>query len=139
MTFELVEPGLFKPVEGLGEGECSLGKNGTLLLRTEDLGLVGISNYAIVLADPETFRVGLRAVRDGEQQRSVAASVVTRKGRPVAGRRRININRAIKRLGLTVEACCGRYTLSVHKDELLFITLTEAKEIPQPREPRRSR
>jgi|GEM_PF-3659956 len=130
--FEVVEPGQFLCKAGLEEGECALGKNGTLTMRKEDLDLVGIEHFAIVLADPENFRIGLRAVRDGEEQSSVAVSVITRKNKADSLRRKITVARAIKRLSLTPEACAARYTLNTHKDSLLFITVTEAKEIPMP-------
>lgn len=129
--FEVVEAGSFGPGEPLGEGECSLSRNGTMVLRTEDLELVGIGAYAIVLADCENLRLGLRAVRDGEQQSSVACSVIRRKNSDDTGRRRIQITRALRRLGLTAEAVAGRYSLQVHRDELLFITLAAGKDRPQ--------
>ena len=133
MSFEIVTPGAFAQVAPLGEGEASIGKNGTLTARADDLAMVGIERYAIVLADPGSLRIGLRGVRDGEQQQSVACSVITtRKDKSDSGRRRLNVVRAIKRLGLTAEAVCGRYTLNVHKDELLFLTMTEAKDVPKP-------
>ncbi|MBU0617914.1 MAG: hypothetical protein KKI02_09375 [Planctomycetes bacterium] len=135
MSFTVVEPGAFSFTEPLGEGEVSISKNGTLTARAEDLALVGIGNYAIVLVDTGTLRLGLRSVRDGEQQKSVACSVITTgKDRHDSGRRRVTVTRAVKGLGLTIEAVCGRYTLKTHKDELVFIVLTEAKDIPQPQE-----
>ncbi|MFH1746180.1 MAG: hypothetical protein ABIG44_03965 [Planctomycetota bacterium] len=127
MSFVIVEPGTFEPVAALAEGEVSLGKRGTLLARVADLELVGIGNYSIILADTSgTLRLALRAVRDGEQDKSVACGVVTRKGGADSGRRRINVARAIKRLSLTPEACAGRYQLNVHHDELLIVNLTGA-------------
>jgi hypothetical protein len=140
MPFEIVEPGSFLQIAPLGEGECTLGKHGTLLARTSDLELVGIGKYAILLADKGSFRIGLRAVRDGEQQRSMACAVVTTgKGprRRDAGRRRVNVSRAIIACGLEPEAVAGRYTLQVFRDELLFVTLTEAKPVERPATPRR--
>jgi hypothetical protein len=139
MSFEIVEAGTFRAVEPLSEGECSVSRNGTMTARAEDLATIGVTNYAIILADPETLRIGLRGVRDGEQMKSVAASMIKRKSGTETGRRRMNISQALKRLNVTAEAIAGRYTLMNHGDEFLFVTLTEAKEIPRPQEPRRTR
>lgn len=133
MSFEIVEPGSFKPPDPLAEGECSVSKNGTLTARAEDLATVGITNYVIILVDPGTLRIGLREVRDGEQMKSVAASMIVRKSGVETGRRRMNISQALKRLNLTAEAAAGRYTLMQHGDEFVFITLTQApREVPKP-------
>jgi hypothetical protein len=134
VSFEIVEPGSWKAAEPLGEGEVSLGKGGTLLARREDLELVGIKHYAIVLADAGTLRVGLRAVRDGEQQQSVAACIVRCKNGRDSGRRRINVARAARRLGLEPAAIVGRYELHVHGDpqtgakQLVWFGVTQERE-----------
>ncbi len=131
MPFVVVEPGAFCFTEPLGEGEVSISRNGTLTARAEDLALVGISKYAIVLADAGTLRLGLRAVRDGEEQKSRACSVITTgKQKRDSGRRRITVTRALKQLGLKVEDVCGRFTLKMHRDELVYIVLTDAKQTP---------
>jgi hypothetical protein len=129
VSFEVVEPGGFGLAPPLPEGEVSISRSGALTAHAKDLEIVGIGNYAIVLADSDTLRVAFRDVRDGEQQQSVCASVVRRKSGVDTGRRSINVGRAIKRLGLTNESVAGRYTLNVHKD-LLIVNLTEAREAP---------
>jgi len=134
MPFVIVEPGSFQHSEPLQEGECSISRNATLTARADDLGIVGITNYAIVMADTDTLRLGLRAVRDGEEQKSVACSIISAgQDKHDSGRRRILVNRALQRLGLTAEAVAGRYTLmSKEKDGLLFVVLSEAKDVPTP-------
>ena len=127
VAFQVVEAGKFGTVAPLGEGEASLAKNGTLTLHASDLAAVGIKAYAIVLADRGTLRIGLRSVRDGEQQISMAATMVPRKNGADSGRRRVMVTRAVKQLGLDLEACCGRYGLVTHGEELLFITLAESR------------
>ena len=126
MAFEVIEPGKLSFAEPLGEGRCSIGKGGALACRAADLEIVGITHYAIVLADAETTRLALRAVRDGEQQQSVAVSIVScGKGakRHDSGRRRINVLRALRRLAVTAEAAAGRYDFMVKGDELLIVNL----------------
>ena len=88
----------------------------------------------IVLADSGSLRIGLRKVRDGEEAQSVGVSVIRRGNKADSGRRRILVSRAIEHLELTAEAVAGRYTLKTHRDELVFIVLTEARDIPQPQE-----
>jgi hypothetical protein len=129
MGFEVVEAGQFRSA-GLAEGECSLGKGGALVVRADDLQAVGITNYAVVLCEVDSRRIGLRAVRDGEQQSSMACSIVANSKKEDGGRRRIGVARAIKRLNLTPEAVAARDTLHTLRDELLFISLDEVKHVP---------
>lgn len=133
MPFEIVEAGNLN-AHALQEGEASIDRRGSLVVRSADLEAVGITNYAIVLADADTRRIGLRAVRDGEQSISLACSVILTGSRNDSRRRRTSVLRAIRRLGLTPEAVAGRYTLNVHRDELLFITLDEVKDVPPVRQ-----
>ncbi len=134
MSFEIVQPGAFKPADALKSGEVSVSRNATLTVLAENLSAVGIGERAIVLADSGSLRIGFRKVRDREQAQSVGVSVIRRGNKADSGRRRILISRAIKHLGLTPEACSGRYTLNTHRDELIFIVLTEARDIPLPQE-----
>ncbi|MGD8450696.1 MAG: hypothetical protein PVJ57_02660 [Phycisphaerae bacterium] len=114
MSFELVESGDFGGGgEALAEGECSLRKGGKLVAHAADLALVNIGNYAMVMADAGTLRIALRAVRDGEEAKSYACSVVRRANKTDSGRREINVLRALHRLNLTPEAVVGRYPLTV--------------------------
>ena len=123
MSFVVIKAGTFAPANPLVKGQTSLGRNGTLLAFAEDLARVGITNYGILLADPDNSRLGLRAVREGEEQGSVACSVVMRKGRGDSGRRRVNVGRALKALDLKPEDCCGRREWIPHGNELLYIVL----------------
>ncbi len=119
MAFEIVEPGSLSTMDPLAEGQVSIAKSGKLTIRKADLDLAGIDHYAMVMADRETFRVGVRAVRgDDERPRSVAVSTVTSgKAKKDSGRRTLNLGRAIKRLDLQPEAVAGRYELVVRGKE----------------------
>ncbi len=128
MSFEVVEPGEFNFQNAIEAGQCSLSKSGKLTLRAADLEAAGIGpHYAIVMAYPDDFRVALRQVRDGEQSKSVAISVVkTGKGHD-SGRRSISRMRALKRIGVTAESVAGRFELLTKGDagaELLIVALT---------------
>jgi hypothetical protein len=132
VSFEVVPCGRWAPVDPLAEGEVSVCRSGVACFRTEDLVKAGIDRkpWAMVLADAGTLRVAVRAVRSGEEQQAVAVSQVTRKGGADAGRRRINLARAIRHCGLTTAAVAARYNLHVKtKDEgdagLLIINLTD--------------
>jgi hypothetical protein len=84
------------------------------------------------MADGQTMRVALRAVRDGEQPKSAALTITTAgKGakKHDAGRRNVLIMRALRRLGVTPEAVAGRYALSQHDGSLLILCLT-ADHVP---------
>ncbi len=132
MAFEIVAPGaLSNTMNPLAEGQCSIAKGGKLTIRKADLDLAGIEHYAIVLADRETFRIGVRAVRgEDERPRSVAVSIVTSgKGKKDSGRRTLSLTRAIKKVDLRPEAVAGRYELIVRgktSDAMLIISLMPA-------------
>ena len=123
MAFVVIEAGTFAPANPLVEGQTSLGRNGTLLAFAKDLARVAISNYAVLLADPDNNRLGLRAVRKGEEAVALVCSIVTRKDKSDSGRRRLNVTRALKSLGLKPEDCCGRREWIKHRDELLYVVL----------------
>jgi len=129
LGFEVIPCGRFLPVDPLEVGEISICRTGAATFRAEDLAAVGIDKpWCTVLADPDTFRVAVRARRSGEEQGSVAVSTVTRKGGKDTGRRRISLARAIKRCDLTTEAVAARYNIHRHdKDNegLLIIQLTD--------------
>lgn len=117
MAFEVVPPGQLCTAEPLPEGQCSIWRDGTLMFHQSDLDLVGVGAYVVVLADTETWRLGLRAVRDGEQPQSVAVTtVLSKRKRRDTQRRSINVSRALRKLSLDASAVAGRYTLT-HKGE----------------------
>jgi hypothetical protein len=123
MGFEIVKPGELASFDAIEEGQVSISRSGDATFRREDLDLVKIGAYAIVLADPETLRLAVRAPRDNERLESVAVGVITKgKEKKDAGRRRIRLTRAIKRLDLTCEAVAGRFDL-LAKDDLIIIPL----------------
>jgi hypothetical protein len=138
MAFEVIEPGHFIPVKAIESGECRLRPKGELVLRADDLQAVGIEHFAIVMADPATLRIGLRAVDDGEEQQSMSVTVITRgKSKTDSGRRRISVNRAIKHVGLTPDAVAGSFKLHKRGDGLLTINLTEGRdELKPPGDPK---
>jgi len=129
LGFQVVPCGRFAPVDPLEVGEISICRTGTATFRAEDLAAAGIDKpWCTVLADPDTFRVAVRARRSGEEGSSVAVSTVTRKGGKDTGRRRISLARAIKQCDVTTEAVAARYNLHRHdKDNegLLIICLTD--------------
>jgi hypothetical protein len=129
MGFEVVPCGRFAPVDPLELGEISICRTGTATFRAEDLAAAGIDKpWCTVLADPETFRLAVRKRRSGEEQTSVAVSVVTRKGGKDTGRRRVNFARAIKQCDVTTEAVAARYNLHKHdknNEGLLIVCLTD--------------
>ena len=127
MAFEVIEAGQFARADPLPAGEVSISKNGILTAHAEDLTTVGIEHYAIILADKATFRIGLRSVRDGEEQKSMACCVIKRKNGGDTGKRTLNVKRAIRHISLTPEACAARYTLNIHHDEVVFVNLNEAR------------
>jgi len=132
MAFEIVEPGQLCGVDPLPEGMCSIAKSGKLTARQADLDRAGIGAYAIVLADRDTWRIGLRAVRDGEQAKSVAVTtLMTGKKTPHdTGRRSLNAARAVRSLDLEPEAIRGRYSLDLHgqgRQAVLILNLMEAR------------
>lgn len=98
---------------------------GTGLFHCADLGLIGVVDRVVVLADRATFRIAVRRPSDDEGAMSIPVAIV-RKGR--AGkdtrRRRINFNRAIRTLALEPSAVRGRYTL-VSKENLVFFGVCE--------------
>jgi hypothetical protein len=129
MAFEIVVPGTFN-FGGIAAGECSIGKSGTLTARFADLILVGVGNYAIVLVDTSTRRIAVRGPRDGEQANSVSASIIPNAKKQDSGRRKLNISRALRRLGLDASAVAGRYELHRHENEFAFVVLDEVRYPP---------
>lgn len=130
MGFELVPAGVFATAERLEAGTAALHRNGTLLVRVDDLAKVKIGTRVCVLADPATRRIALRKPRDGEGAASTAVGPDGRKGgkgeKSSGTRRRIRVVRALARLGVAAGDVAGRHTLDQHED-LLVIAFGPAK------------
>ena len=126
MGFEIVEPGSWHPMDPLPKGKCSIAKSGKLTAHAEDLAVAEIGKRAVVLADRDSFRIALRAAREGDDSRSVAVATVTGKSKRDTGRRGLNVARAIRNVGLEVENVVGRYELMAKgsgRDALLIVNL----------------
>ena len=121
MGFEIIQPGAFVQAR-MERGQISLGKTGQLWLCAEDCEQVSIRDRCVILADSGTLRIGLRAADHGEVEFAARVGIV--KGRKCrdSGRRCINVARALRQLGLEVEAVRGRYQLA-QKDNLLILAL----------------
>jgi len=134
MSFEIVEPGRFAPADPLQEGQCSVSKAGKLTLRSADLDKVGVTHCAVVLADRGNLRIALRAVRDGEQQSSIAVTVIGNHKGKDTGRRSLSATRALGVPGVKPEAAAGRYDLAMHGDgpEALLIVNLAGDRVPMP-------
>lgn len=125
MGFEIVEPGTFLR-EPIGEGTCSIHRNGTVTFCAADLKLVGMDLYALVLADPGLLRIGLRKPRTADERKQSRA-LTPRSGRNgQSGHVSIQLGAAIRRLGLKPEAVAGRYDL-ITKDDLLILPLASGE------------
>jgi hypothetical protein len=117
VPFEVIERGTFATVP-LQPGICSVNKSGLLLVCTEDLALVGIADLVVVMSCADTRRIALRRPRDGEDQAAFHVG-----GR--ASRRTVNIQRALRAIGLTCMQAAGRHELAT-KDDLLLLNLASA-------------
>jgi hypothetical protein len=123
--FEVLPRGERTFAERLPEGACSLSKNGKLTLRKGDLALARISEAAIVLADPGTLRIALRAPRPDEAALAMRVGLMGKKNQkdPRYG---VSVARAVKAVGLTLAAAAGRYELATKgtgADALLIVKL----------------
>lgn len=135
MAFEIVEPGATFGKDALTSGTASISRSGRLTVVQEDLELAGIDRTAVVLADPGTLRIALRAPREDETAVSVACSPMLTHAKRDTGRRALNIVRALRRLSLTPEAAAGRYELATKgagADALLIVNLGASRDRPKP-------
>lgn len=116
MAFIIVEPGQRMALEPLAEGQVGIAKSGKCTVRKADLDVAAIDAKAIVMADPDNFRVALRCVRSGEESKAVAVSIVwggSKSKRRDSGKRTLNLARGIRTLCLEPAAVAGRYELTV--------------------------
>lgn len=125
--FEIVPPGKKVGGDPLPEGFGSLSTKGVLTMHEADAAAAGIGKAAVLLADGGTLRIAIRAARDGEAGSAVSvAAVATGKAGGPVNRRRINLARAIKRIGLDGPAVAGRHKLHRHDEKpgvLLILNL----------------
>ncbi len=133
MSFEIIPAG--KPIGGdaLKPGSASLGANGNVTMLAADLEEAGITDKAAVLADAGNLRIALRAPRDGEAAGAATVSALTTgKGKKSPTRRRVNMARALRAIGVEARTVAGRYGLEVHREgeapPLLIINLTKAND-----------
>lgn len=120
MAFELVKPGKLRPMSGLGEGEVSVQRVGTVTMRPSDLAEVGITDRVAVLADQENLRIAFRRPADGEESFAVR---MPKNKKPE--RSQFCIMPALRTIGVDPAGVAGRYELTT-KDNLLILTLTDA-------------
>lgn len=64
MAFEVVKRGSFNTRPALAEGWARITKSGVLVIRRDDLRLVGIDQLAVVLLDVDSRRIALQAPND---------------------------------------------------------------------------
>ncbi len=122
MSFEVIARGHWQAGEPLKSGEVAIASDGRLMFLAEDLELVKIDAFAILLADTGTLRLAVRPPHVGEAGRAMQVTAVKKKGGADTKRRAINGKRAIKALCLECPAVKGRYKL-VTKDDLLIVNL----------------
>lgn len=128
MSFHVIEPGTIELKEPLAEGQVAIDKGGTMAVRKQDLALVGIAGEAVVLFDPDTFRIAMRVRKKGETVKAFRVQEIKRKGGKGSDRCRIYLARAIRAIGLKPEAVKGRHELTVKgegKDGLLTLQLKD--------------
>ena len=99
------------------------------MLRTADLELVAIRGAeCAVLIDVETSRLAIRAVREGDEEKVFELRTPKNKNGPRADRRKLNLNSALRALGMKSADVAGRYTLTCKDDSLLLVNLTELSD-----------
>jgi hypothetical protein len=134
VSFEVIPAGKAIGGDALKDGQASLGSNGSITVRTSDLAEAGIvgGGKAIVLADPATLRIAVRAPRDGETEGASVSPLTTGKGKRSETRCRVNMSRALKAIGIEARDVAGRYGIEVHREgeapPLLILNLTKASD-----------
>jgi hypothetical protein len=108
------------------EHYASLGKSGLASIAVADLEAVGVKSRAVVLADADTFRLGLRAPRSGEAD---TAATVGGKGKDK--RRSVNLTPALRTLGVKPAEVAGRYAVAVHREDKQPVLLALNLERPK--------
>jgi len=124
MSFKVCKPGQFVRQDALQPGQCSISKNGTLTALAGDLEAVNIGCEVVLLVDADNWRLGLKAPSADEG--SLVVSVAPTSPKHDRGRRRIGVRPALRELGVTADACVGRYQLRQHREPLLvYIIVTD--------------
>lgn len=126
MSFQVIERGRWQAAEPLRSGEVAINGDGRLMFVAEDLELVKVGAFAVLLADTGTLRLAVRPPHTGEAGRAMQVTVVRGKNGRDMRRRAINGKRAIKALCLECPAVKGRYKL-VTKDDLLIVNLASVQ------------
>lgn len=126
MSFEIVEVTRVGLPNPLPKRHTSITRGGSALFHAADLTAAGIAEAVVLLADPGSLRIGLRAPRSGEGKIAARVSVTKRNGKPIVGKRTVHLTPAIRKVGLTPPEVVGRYELTAkdpkHKG-LLVINL----------------
>lgn len=122
MSWEVIARGEWKAGAALEESQCAIAKDGTLTFRESLLKSVGIDEFATLLADTATLRIGIRAPREHELARAVRVTVVRGAQKRDTGRRAVRGTRAFHALCLESAACAGRIELAT-KDRILILNL----------------
>ena len=122
MAWELIPRGEWKSVASLEESQCAIAKDGTLTFRESLLKSVGIDQFAVLLADTATLRIGLRAPKEHELPRAVRVHVVRGAQKRDTGRRSLRGTRAFHAICLESAACAGRIELAI-KERTLILNL----------------
>ncbi|GMU22836.1 MAG: hypothetical protein AMXMBFR13_29200 [Phycisphaerae bacterium] len=124
MSFKEYVPKEMTMQAPLEEGFASIDKNGTGRFHTEDLGLVGIGDLAVVMTDEITMRLALRAARQEEGRKALRVTMVHYGKKPRPDRRSIRLSGAIREMNLEPRSVAGRYKLTT-KENLIIINLAE--------------
>jgi len=127
MSFEVYQPKHSSFGNSLRDGECSIHRNGTVLVQREELDLVGIGDKVTVLVDGATMRIAFRKPRPDEEDSAIRLKHMKNKHGAPGSRCHINIAGAICAMQLEPEAVAGRYEPTT-KEDLLIINLTDGNK-----------
>jgi hypothetical protein len=124
MSFTPYTPTRGLSVKTLRPGECSVSKSGILALNIEDLKRVRVTDRAVIMTDPQTVRIALRAPIVDEMDALAVSVARAKKGTTC----RISaVGGALRSLGIDTEQAAGRYTAEYcDKNGLLVINLADA-------------
>jgi hypothetical protein len=124
VPFEVVAKKTFRLPEPLAEDAISIQRSAVATLRLEPLAMIGVTDRAVVLADPELMRIGIRRPTEDEADIAFAVHTLRSKAGKDSRRRHVNLTPAIRRLGIEPREVGGRYTL-MSVEATLFVTLTD--------------
>jgi hypothetical protein len=126
MSWKVIERGVWRPGVPLEESQVAILRDGSLVFRVELLKSVGIGEFATLMADPDTLRIGLRAPKEHEIPRAVRVTVVRGHENKDTGRRSVRGARAFHALCLDPKVCAGRMELAI-KEKLLLLNLVNVE------------